>query len=646
MSNWNRMYEESLPDHRLPINVLPYANEEFLPARPTAQDFEIYRTAMRDITEAAAHHGLSRRRFLQTGAAFGITLGAISKVMGGGYAFASHGDPGSCTDIDLHWPGAQMNNPPGEFVMDIQTHHVDADGDWRVTNPSQQAFFAAVWSQSSCGELDRVECLGQFHYVKELFLDSSTNVTVLSAVPFRPQGQPLPIEQAAETCGLVNALAGFDPHDPNSPGRRIVMHRFVMPNRGSLGNKSDSMVGLGNQGIYPVFMEEEFDLMEYTCRAFPEHIRAWKIYCPWGDVSYSSGWWLDDPVGIKFLEKVVELGDRYGVPKLVCAHKGFALTSFDQEKAATRDVGRVAPMFWDIGRDDGVSFVVYHSGYDGDGIGLGGPLNQGTSTAGPYPGDIRSDGSWAIGEGDESDEKVRSIDRGVDNFIKALRENGWSARHFAPGGQPGVPMAAGDSPNRAAHANVPNVYAELGSVWSAVMRNPARATYLLTKLLYYVGPKRVVWGTDSLWGGSPQGQIVGMRNFDHNTIEDTQIRALWDMYGLPHGLDGDVDDPYVNALDGSNYPDGLPHPEKTIRNGILGRNVAPVYKVDADAELRAVACDDLQAVRDEYITVPMAQYQVYGPRTPEGVWKMHQDDPWYKGARQRQNEAGFLKRLR
>src|SRR2546429_258563 len=115
------------------------------------------------------------------------------------------------------------------------------------------------------------------------------------------------------------------------------------------------------------------------------------------------------------------------MPPLICAHKGFALPSCDQEKAATRDVGVVAPMFWDLTTSTGVTFIIYHSGYDGDSVGLGGPLNQGTSANGPYPGEAAAP----------------STSRGVDNFITALRENGWSARHFAPGGSPGTPLAAG-----------------------------------------------------------------------------------------------------------------------------------------------------------------------------------------------------------
>ena len=37
---------------------------------------------------------------------------------------------------------------------------------------------------------------------------------------------------------------------------------------------------------------------------------------------------------------------------------------------------------------------------------------------------------------------------------------------------------------------------------------------MLGKLLAAVGPDRVVWGTDSIWYGSPQGQIEAFRAFE------------------------------------------------------------------------------------------------------------------------------------
>src|SRR6185437_6100097 len=70
---------------------------------------------------------------------------------------------------------------------------------------------------------------------------------------------------------------------------------------------------------------------------------------------------------------------------------------------------------------------------------------------------------------------------GVDTLIKSLLDNGIA-------------------PNR-------NVYAELGSTWRFVMRDPTMAAHLFGKLLVHVGQDNVLWGTDSVWYGSPQDQI-------------------------------------------------------------------------------------------------------------------------------------------
>ena len=83
---------------------------------------------------------------------------------------------------------------------------------------------------------------------------------------------------------------------------------------------------------------------------------------------------------------------------------------------------------------------------------------------------------------------------------------------------------------------MPNVWAELGSVWRSVMHDPDQAAHLLGKLITHVGPKRIAWGTDSLWYGSPQAEIVALRRFEFSD-------KAKEFYGLPHGLEGDVEDP-------------------------------------------------------------------------------------------------------
>ena len=46
------------------------------------------------------------------------------------------------------------------------------------------------------------------------------------------------------------------------------------------------------------------------------------------------------------------------------------------------------------------------------------------------------------------------------------------------------------------------------------MGNPDEAAHVLGKLLVAFGPERILWGTDSIWYGSPQDQIAAFRTFE------------------------------------------------------------------------------------------------------------------------------------
>jgi uncharacterized protein len=71
-----------------------------------------------------------------------------------------------------------------------------------------------------------------------------------------------------------------------------------------------------------------------------------------------------------------------------------------------------------------------------------------------------------------------------------------------------------------------NVYAELGSTWRRVMGNPDEAAHVVGKLLVAFGPDRILWGTDSIWYGSPQDQIAAFRTFEITP-------AFQEQYGYP-----------------------------------------------------------------------------------------------------------------
>ncbi|MGH2727367.1 MAG: hypothetical protein ACRDKS_10405, partial [Actinomycetota bacterium] len=554
----------------LPLDVMPCSNGEFYPPPPTAEQRAVMELADTEVERWRRRFNMSRRDFVRTAAAMAICFWAKDAVEFGDKAFAHN--TSTTEACDLEWEMASgiytLNNLPGEFIFDVQSHHVESDGMWRVTNPAFEAFFAGVWAQAGpltggdpgirqggsmdpssgnfvvrgagAGELDPIENLSRYHYLKELFLDSATTMTVLSAVPASPDiTQPLPIDRAAATVQMVNELAG---------SQRTVMHAFVMPNRGSAGTTASSL------GQRPLYMDREFETMAERANKYGSFLRGWKTYPAWGDVAYASGWFFDDPlVGQLFIDEVRSIGDRYNLPKNIATHKGFALPGFDQRAASPRDIGPAAS------QNPDVNFIVYHSGYDS-----GEDVN---AYGGAGSTDIMTDG--ALGDG-----RVNSADRSVDALIKSLRERGWDA--IAHGTIPGLRWA-----------NVPNVYAEIGSTWRSVMggvnranddpgARPSAAKHLIGKLITYVGPKRICWGTDSLWFGSPQSEIVAMRRLRYDGLSD----PIWDFYRLPYAIDGDADDPLVDTRDPNNYTPssknagriaGWPtnsqaHPERSIRN--------------------------------------------------------------------------------
>src|SRR6185503_3962418 len=146
---------------------------------------------------------------------------------------------------------------------------------------------------------------------------------------------------------------------------------------------------------------------------------------------------------------------------------------------------------------------------------------------------------------------------GVDTLITSLRKN-----NIAPGS---------------------NVFAELGSTWRFLMREPEQAAHALGKLIRHCGENNVLWGTDSIWYGSPQDQIQAFRTF--------QIA------------------PALRARH------GYPQITREIRAKIFGLNAARVYGL-SPAELRKyTARDEISKQRMAYLERPEPHFLTYGPRT-------------------------------
>lgn len=134
------------------------------------------------------------------------------------------------------------------------------------------------------------------------------------------------------------------------------------------------------------------------------------------------------------------------------------------------------------------------------------------------------------------------------------------------------------------------VYAELGSCFAvAFLESPESAAHLVGSLLRELGPRNVVWGTDSIWWGSPQWQIDAFKAL---VIPE----SLQEQFGYP-------------AL------------TEKRKARILGKNAAKLYGVKPKERRCAIAQDALARVQAEQGGARASRsHRVYGPRSRE-AWE-------------------------
>jgi len=139
-----------------------------------------------------------------------------------------------------------------------------------------------------------------------------------------------------------------------------------------------------------------------------------------------------------------------------------------------------------------------------------------------------------------------------------------------------------------------NVYAELGSTWRNLMADPDQAAHLLGKLIAALGPGNVLWGTDSIWYGSPQDQIQAFRTFEITT--EAQERF------------------------------GYAPLTAEVKQGILAGNAARLYGLD----LATAPCGTSAADRGALRADPPTPDALLGPRTASQARRTFAaDHPWF-----------------
>lgn len=307
------------PDgRRLPIKVDCASNGEYAPQPLTRLERAANAHAREFVGQAARHAGRGRRAFLKTCAGAAATLLAFNRVWaeagqrGGAFALPA--------DAAFDEPLAQAAVGGDQLIFDIQNHCVDPSGQW-ATGASGERWrhvLNEIFEQRRKCAGGEFDCYSAEQLVKEVFLDSDTDVAVVSALWGGRDSNPTPMAYAAEARAIAETLGG---------GQRALIHGGVMPNEpGAL------------------------EYMEVQAREYG--VAAWKTYPQWGPEGI--GYYMDDPqIGLPMIERARELG-----VKVICAHRGLPLSGMAYEYSDPADIARVARRYPDV------TFICYHSGFE------------------------------------------------------------------------------------------------------------------------------------------------------------------------------------------------------------------------------------------------------------------------------------------
>jgi predicted TIM-barrel fold metal-dependent hydrolase len=234
-------------------------------------------------------------------------------------------------------------------------------------------------------------------------------------------------------------------------------------------------------------------------------IEAWKGYPGQPLGPGGKGWWMDDE---KVGYPALELSRKLGI-KNICSHKGLPLPSFSAEHCHPRDIMKASLDFPDL------NFLVYHSGF-----------------------------------------------RGIDQDIMDAARSEFATTAT-------LPWVSDLCDWKKKNPQVRNVYMEIGSVFGmTVISFPLLSAHMLGMMIDAFGADHVLWGTDSIWWGSPQWQIEAFKRLE-------MPESLMKKFGYkPLTVE--------------------------VKRKILGLNAARVYGVDPSARVKPMPDDYIDRLRTKY----------------------------------------------
>ena len=249
-------------------------------------------------------------------------------------------------------------------------------------------------------------------------------------------------------------------------------------------------------------------LEEAERQALELNVDAWKFYTGVFSTEGEYSWWMDDEDLIyPFYEKIKAWGKT-----TVCAHKGL---SFRQPRPGETDYTHPRDIKKASLDHPELNFVVYHSGF-----------------------------------------KDQHMDLPLEDVY--LDDNAY------------LPYTTDLCNARLANPKMTNVYMELGTTFGhTVITHPKICAHLLGQIIKAFGVDHILFGTDSIWWGSPQWQIEALRRFQ--IPEDMQ-----EQFGYAPISDED-------------------------KSKILGLNAAKLYDVNVEERRQQIITDRMTQLKEVYL---------------------------------------------
>jgi predicted TIM-barrel fold metal-dependent hydrolase len=472
--------ETASADTPIPTQIV--SNGEYLPPPQSEIQKRVERRTLELADENGKRLGLDRRKFLRTSCGMAAAFLAMKQVYG---ADVFQVEEAEAREPELMLARAQ--SLAGQFIFDDQTHFVRDDFDHKEILGLGN-FAAEHWNPVLKKEGVTLERYKFPSYIKELYYDSDTTMTLLSGAPFDdPTWWLLSNADIVKARNVLNEFAG---------SRRMLAHTVITPTQPGWMDEVDKAIA-----VYK-----------------PDSWKSYTIGDPLFPGKYP--WRLDDEkVMYPFYEKVVKAGIT-----TICIHKG--LLPPDYEKS-WKDIWQYATC-WDIGKAakdwPQMNFVVYHSA--------------------------------------------------LRPFLE-LPDQAWA--EFEAGGRIKWASDLAEIPDK---FGVTNVYGELGTSFAnSAVAHPKFSAAFIGTLVKGLGADHIVWGSDTLWYGSPQWQIEAMRRLE--IPEDMRKK-----YGF-------------SALGGAN---------SATKQLIFGGNSARLYSLN----LKAAENRPMPAYSEDRLAQVKAEYELAG----------------------------------